>query len=74
MYKAKPKLLKQFDYCDKEENQIPWMVIIGSDEVKEGKVRVKNMKQKSDDPNEKNGVLMDRSQLVQELKNRLAAL
>ena len=70
-YKAKPKLLKQFEHCDKEENQIPWMVIIGSDEVQQGKCRIKNMLQKSDDPDAKMGVLVDRTDLVAEIKKRL---
>ncbi|KAI3647313.1 hypothetical protein MP228_007534 [Amoeboaphelidium protococcarum] len=71
MYKNKPKLPKQFDYCDKSENQIPWCVIIGSDEVKNGQVRIKDMKLMTDDPAIKMGVLVKREDLVQELASRL---
>jgi histidyl-tRNA synthetase len=46
-------------------------VIIGSDEVAQGKVRVKNMLAKSDDPSDKMGVLIDRKDLVEELKKKL---
>jgi histidyl-tRNA synthetase len=71
MYKAKPKLIKQFEYCDKEENQIPFMVIIGSDEVARGECRIKEMSLQTDDPNLKMGALVKRSELIAQLKARL---
>ncbi len=74
MYKSKPKLVKQFEFCEKEENQIPWTVIIGSDEVAKGLVRIKDQNLVTDDPNLKNGVLVSRSDLVMELKKRLGQL
>lgn len=40
-YKANPKTLHQLQYC--EENQIPFSVIIGEDEVKEGIVKVREI-------------------------------
>ena len=70
-YKSKPKLLKQFEYCDKSENQIPWAVIVGGDEIARGEVRIKDMLSKSDDPAIKSGVLVKRADLVAELKTRL---
>jgi histidyl-tRNA synthetase len=71
MYKSKPKLLKQFEFCDKEEHQIPWMIIIGSDELAKGQVRIKNMQRK--EPEHKEGDLVYRSEMVTELKKRLAS-
>lgn len=71
MYKAKPKLLKQFEHCDKKENQIPWMIIIGSDEVAKGKVRIKSMTLK--DTEQKDGDLVDRKDMVNEMKKRLSS-
>ena len=70
-YKTKPKLVKQLEYCDKEENQIPYAVIIGSDEVARGEVRIKDMRLTTDDKELKMGVIVKRSDLVAELKKRL---
>jgi histidyl-tRNA synthetase len=39
MHKLKPKLARQFEVLDKE--QIPYALIIGPDEVKDGLVNVK---------------------------------
>jgi len=44
MYKTKPKLRAQFEYCEKE--LIPFAVLVGPDELKEGFVRVKEQKGK----------------------------
>ena len=71
MYKVKPKLPKQYDFCDKEENQVPWGILIGGEEVKAGKVRIKDMQNKSEDPELKKGQLVDRSEMIAELKKRL---
>lgn len=72
MYKSKPKLIKQFEHCDKEENQIPWAVIVGSDEIAKGQVRIKDMRNKATDANEKMGALVERCNLVKELSQRLS--
>jgi histidyl-tRNA synthetase len=68
MYKAKPKLQKQFEVVDKE--QIPYAVIIGPDELKEGFVRVKEQKGKDASGNS-DGEKVKRDDLVFWLKKRL---
>lgn len=70
-YKSKPKLVKQFDHCNKDDNQIPWAVIIGSDEVAQGMVRIKNMMDKVEDPKLKMGELVERKKLIPELIKRI---
>ncbi|KXS22105.1 histidyl-tRNA synthetase [Gonapodya prolifera JEL478] len=66
-YKVKPRLQSEFDTCDRD--QIPFSVLVGPGEVKDGKVRVKDMTDKSEE--NKRGVLIDRAALVTELKLRL---
>jgi histidyl-tRNA synthetase len=39
MHKLKPKLARQFEVLDKE--QIPYALIIGPDEIKDGLVNIK---------------------------------
>jgi histidyl-tRNA synthetase len=70
MQKTKPKLIKQFEYCDKEENQIPWMVIAGTDEIAQGKVKLKQ-NSKDVDPALKDGVLIERKDMVKILLEKL---
>ena len=41
-YKRNPKLLNQFQFC--EENQVPFLVIIGEEELKGGFVKLRNTK------------------------------
>lgn len=69
MYKAKPKLRTQFEYCDKE--QIPFAVLIGPDELKEGFVRVKEQKGKEADTAAGEGEKVKVDDLAQWLKERL---
>jgi histidyl-tRNA synthetase len=69
MYKNRPKLLKQFEYCDKPEHAIPLIVIVGADEVSDGKVRIKDQAHPVE--SQKNGVLVDRKDMVAELRKRL---
>jgi len=68
LYKVKPKLDKQFKVV--EENGVPMTVIIGEDELAEGKVRIKENGLREGHP-EKNGVLISMSNLVPEIKERL---
>ncbi|KAJ2559356.1 Cytoplasmic and mitochondrial histidine tRNA synthetase [Coemansia sp. RSA 1933] len=67
-YKTKPGMQSQFNTCD--TSVIPWAVIIGKDEVEQGVVRIKNMIHKASDE-EKAGLLVNRSDMVAELKKRL---
>lgn len=61
-YKANPKTLHQLQYC--EENQIPFSVIIGEDEVKEGIVKVREITTRTEET-------VQRDQLVAVLKQKL---
>ncbi|KIO24607.1 hypothetical protein M407DRAFT_244389 [Tulasnella calospora MUT 4182] len=67
MYKAKPKPRAQFEYCDKE--QIPYAVILGPDEWKEGLVRVKPQVGKDEAAGEGEKVELDK--LAAWLKERM---
>ncbi|KAG9026231.1 Cytoplasmic and mitochondrial histidine tRNA synthetase [Tulasnella sp. JGI-2019a] len=69
MYKAKPKLRAQFEYCDKE--LIPFAVILGPDELKEGFVRVKEQRGKEADSSAGEGEKVKIDDLVAWLKARL---
>jgi histidyl-tRNA synthetase len=64
-YKKNPRLLQQLQYC--EEQQIPYAVIIGESELKQGIVKVRNVqtREESDIP---------RENLISELKKRLSPL
>jgi len=68
MYKERPKLQKQFEVVDKE--QVPFAVIIGPDELKEGFIRVKEQKGKDASGNS-DGEKVKRDELVSWLKQRL---
>ncbi|KAI1810706.1 hypothetical protein GGS20DRAFT_566301 [Poronia punctata] len=67
--KAKPRVQPQFTAAEK--GNVPICVIIGEDEVKAGKVKVKVMGLPDGHP-EKEGRLIDRSELVAEVKKLLA--
>ena len=67
MYKAKPKLRNQFEYCDKE--QIPFAVLIGPDEWKNGTVKVKQQVGKEEATGDGEPIPVD--ELVNWLKSRL---
>ncbi|KAF8323686.1 histidyl-tRNA synthetase [Clavulina sp. PMI_390] len=69
MFKAKPKMRQQYDAVAKA--QIPFAVIIGPDELKEGFVRVKEQKGK-DASETTDGERVNRGDLVEWLKQRLS--
>lgn len=64
----KPKLPNQFKAA--EVNGVPLAIILGEDELAQGKVKVKEMGLADDHP-EKEGVLVDLSNIAQEVKQRL---
>lgn len=68
-YKVKPKLPQQFKAA--EQGSIPFGIILGEEELANGKVRVKEMGLEEGHP-EKEGVLVDLVSLVTEVKSRLA--
>ncbi|KAE8445035.1 Cytoplasmic and mitochondrial histidine tRNA synthetase, partial [Mollisiaceae sp. DMI_Dod_QoI] len=68
LYKSKPKLDKQFKAA--EMDGVPFCVVIGEDEMAQGKVKIKQMGLPEGDP-EKEGVLVNLSDIVPELKRRL---
>ncbi|KAI9251426.1 histidyl-tRNA synthetase [Phascolomyces articulosus] len=67
MFKNKPKLEKQWTMCEKD--QIPFAVIIGQDELNANQVRLKDMRAK--DKSQGGGTMLQRPDLVSELKKRL---
>ena len=71
MFKTKPKLDKQFAQIDKD--RIPFAILVAPDEVKEGKVRVKQQVGKEEGEG-KMGVLMERTEVVDYLRSKLASL
>ncbi|KZO96420.1 histidyl-tRNA synthetase [Calocera viscosa TUFC12733] len=68
MQKAKPKFRAQFDLIDKE--RVPFAVLLGPDELKNGIVKVKVQKGK-DETKEDEGEVVKRDDLVSWLKQRL---
>ncbi|KAJ6014480.1 Histidine-tRNA ligase/ATP phosphoribosyltransferase regulatory subunit [Penicillium herquei] len=68
-YKLKPKLPQQFKAA--EQGAIPFAVILGEEELANGKVRIKEMGLPADHP-EKEGVEVEVASLVTELRARLA--
>ncbi|KAG0123300.1 hypothetical protein HOY82DRAFT_582249 [Tuber indicum] len=69
MYKNKPKLPHQF--AGAEKNGVPFAVVLGEDELKEGKVKIKEMGLPEGHP-EKNGVDINMDDLVAQIRKRLA--
>ncbi len=67
-YKQKPKLPAQFKSA--EQNGIPFAVILGEDEQAQGKVKIKELGLPEGHP-EKDGILVDFSDLVAEVRERL---
>lgn len=53
---------KHFDYA--KESRIPWMVLVGEQEIKEGMVQLKNLEASND-------VNIPRGNFVEELRRRL---
>jgi histidyl-tRNA synthetase len=72
MYKNKPKAGVQFDQIDRD--RIPFAVIVAPDELKEGKVRVKEQvgKDAAEGAEDKKGLPVEREKLVPWLKEALA--
>ncbi|KAK6586388.1 hypothetical protein PZA11_001445 [Diplocarpon coronariae] len=68
LYKVKPKLPNQFKAA--EVNGVPFSIVIGEDEVAQGKVRIKEMGLRDGHP-EKEGVLIDLANIAVEVKQRL---
>ena len=68
-YKLKPKLQAQFKSA--ESDSVPYAVILGEEEQAAGKVKIKEMGLPDGHP-EKDGVLVNISELTVEVKKRLA--
>lgn len=69
-WKAKPKLPQQFKAA--ESSGVPYAVILGEDELKAGKVKIKELGLEEGHP-EKEGVLLPMDELVEGIKSRLTA-
>lgn len=69
-YKLKPKLPQQFKQA--ELAGVPLAVILGEEELKEGKVKIKVLGIKDENDPEKDGVLVERSNMVEEVRRRLS--
>lgn len=69
-HKVKPKLPQQF--ASAEKNGVPFAVVLGEDEMKEGKVKIKEMGLPEGHA-EKNGVDVELTKLVEEIKRRISA-
>jgi len=67
-YKNKPKLPAQFKAA--EVGGVPFAVILGEDELREGKVKIKEMGLPEGHA-EKDGVLVEKGRLVEEVRERL---
>ncbi|KAF2085649.1 histidyl-tRNA synthetase [Saccharata proteae CBS 121410] len=67
-WKVKPKLPQQFKQA--ENGGIPFCVILGEEELNDGKVKIKEMGLKEGHP-EKDGVLVEKVNLVNEVRRRL---
>ncbi|KAL8719174.1 MAG: hypothetical protein Q9225_003795 [Loekoesia sp. 1 TL-2023] len=67
-YKLKQKLPAQFKAAD--ANEVPFAVILGEDEEKAGKVKIKELGLPKDH-SEKDGVMVNKTDLVQEVRSRL---
>lgn len=67
-YKVKPKLPNQFKAA--EVNGIPFAIILGEEEIKQNKIRLKEMGLREDHP-EKDGVLVELHDMVSEVKERI---
>lgn len=69
-HKVKPKLPQQF--ASAEKNGVPFAVVLGEDEMKEGKVKIKEMGLPEGHA-EKNGVDVELTELVKEIRRRISA-
>lgn len=64
-YKKNPKMLNQLQYC--EENHVPFAIIIGESELKQGIVKLRTIETREE-------VEIPRDKLISEVKSRLDAL
>ena len=64
----KPKLPAQFKAA--ENNNVPFAIILGEDELAQGKMKIKQLGLPDGHP-EKEGVMVQQADLVAEIKNRL---
>jgi histidyl-tRNA synthetase len=64
-YKKNPRLVTQFEHCEK--NGIPLAVIIGGDELLQGIVKIKRIQDRGD-----KGQPISRSEIIQELHRSIA--
>jgi histidyl-tRNA synthetase len=69
LWKQKPKLQQQFKAA--EAGGVPWAVLFGDEELAAGRVKVKRMGLPEGHP-EKEGVMVEKASLVEELKKRFA--
>ncbi|KAJ8326121.1 Cytoplasmic and mitochondrial histidine tRNA synthetase [Batrachochytrium dendrobatidis] len=70
MFKVNPKLPAQWTACERE--QIPLAIIIGSEEISQGIVKIKDMRVKEVSVTEaKKEVIVSRSDMIQVLKEKL---
>lgn len=60
-YKKKSKFLNQIEYCEK--NKIPYAIIIGEDEIRDGNVKLKNVEKRDD-----KGIIISRDKIIDEIK------
>lgn len=67
-WKVKPKLPQQFKQA--EAGGVPFSVILGGDELAQGKVKIKKNGLPEGHP-EKDGVLVEKANLVNEVRRRL---
>ncbi|TQS38631.1 hypothetical protein Golomagni_00862 [Golovinomyces magnicellulatus] len=68
LYKIKPKLSNQFKAA--ETNSVPFCIVVGDDELAKGQVRIKEMGLRDGHP-QKEGVLVDLSDIVSQIRERL---
>jgi histidyl-tRNA synthetase len=68
LYKVKPKLPNQFKAA--EVNGVPFAIVLGEDELAQGKVKIKEMGLRDGHP-EKEGVLVNLGDIVEEVRYRL---
>jgi len=68
LYKVKPKLPNQFKAA--EVNGVPFAIVLGEEELKQGKAKIKEMGLKDGHP-EKEGVLVDLANIAAEVQHRL---
>ena len=57
MYRKNPKLLNQFQYCEKEG--IPFMVLVGEEEKANGGVKIRNVETRKEVSAVKTNVVVD---------------